>query len=507
MIHHAPMLLLFALFLPIPTHAQQTADFYTPLAGSIDAPGATESWSFIGAEGAVVSVLIEAEGSFDPRVTLTSSAGRILIANDDFAYPGRRDSLLQAITLPRTDTYTLTIAGFGDTVGAYTLTLFHGYAAFAGTEDFESDNADWSAVGSALNLDGSAGRLTLGLEGVGQSAFASGGLSLPEQDFYARVELSNISGRNGWIVGFVLRHQGGDFYRLALNDSGQWRLTHTASGVERVVRDWTNHPAIRAGETDFSLGVLANGGGFDAFYNNFYIGQAVDEQYTPPESPASMIGVMVGTASTVGSATVAEYDNLIVTQPLRLGESEIIPDQLMAGGVALTMQELQRRRVAPVGGAQTLTVTESSGQLMETGVQRVMLARGTTFGALVMGTSFTVSAGDGTVGCGVVFGHTDEGNYTLAFLDKRGGYGISTRQSGTFQPGLFGESANPAWREGLQEVLVVRLADRAYLYINRQYVGMEETALVEGEVGNAVVNYDPISTSCRFTNTWVWRWE
>ena len=43
----------------------------------------------------------------------------------------------------------------------------------AGTDDFESDNADWSAVGSALNLDGSAGRLTLGLEGVGQTAFAS----------------------------------------------------------------------------------------------------------------------------------------------------------------------------------------------------------------------------------------------------------------------------------------------------------------------------------------------
>jgi hypothetical protein len=492
---------------PIALRAQSVAAFDTPLAGGIDAPGATQSWTFVGAEGAVVSILVTGEGEFDPALALASSAGRALIANDDFAYPGRRDALVQAITLPRTDTYTVTVSGFGDSVGAYTLLLSRGYAESAATDDFETSGRAWSSVGSALSVEQVAGGLTLSLSGVNQSGFAVGELALPDGDYYVRADLSNVGGRSGWIVGLVVRRQGGRYYQLSLNQAGQWRLTFHESGGARVVRDWTNHPAIRAGEASFSLAVLANGGGFDAFYNDFYIGQAIDEAYIAPNDPSGEVGLALGTPNIAGGGAVAEFDNLLVTRPLRLGEAELIPDQLMAGALGLTIQELERRRVIAPGGAQALTVPESIGQLNDIGVQRVMLARSTTFGAMVFGTNFTLTAGDGTVGCGLLFGHTDENNFTLAFLDQRGGYGLSRRSGSGFSPGLFGERDDPAWRTGRQEIIVVVLAERAHLYINRRYAGQFEAPLIEGEVGNAVVNYEPLNTTCRFTDTWAWRLE
>jgi hypothetical protein len=56
--------------------------------------------------------------------------------------------------------------------------------------------------------------------------------------------------------------------------------------------------------------------------------------------------------------------------------------------------------------------------------------------------------------------------------------------------------------------LLVILNERTlHYYVDGQYAGMLETTPTEGEIGIAVVNFEPISTSCRFNNIWVWRWD
>lgn len=487
--------------------AQAAIEFDTPITGSIAAPGAAETYTFSGAEGSVVSILVVGAGDFDPVVSLSSSAGRALIRNDDYAYPGRRDALLQAVTLPRTDTYTITISAVGSSTGDYTLTVFHGYAEPALQETFGANAESWQTASSQITVDRAAERITLSAEGISRSGYVTDPAQLTPEDFYARVRVVNVSGRNGWYAGLVLRRVANRYYQLVFNHNGAWRLTYHNVGDVRVVRDWTTHPAIRAGKTSFTVGVLAHGAAFDVFYDDFYVGQTLDDAYAPADEVGYEIGMHIGTPEAANSTAAVEYDDLLVTIPLQLADADILPDHLMAGGLAIIVQELERRRVIPAGGEQALNVPQSSGTLASAGVQRVILASGTTYNTMVMGTSFTVTAGQGTVGCGLLFGHTDETHYILAFLDKMGGHGLSPRVDATFQPGLFGESSDPAWREGRQELIVVRLTDKTHLYVNRRYVGTLPIPATEGEVGNAVVNYDPLNTTCQFTDTWVWRWE
>jgi hypothetical protein len=278
-------------------------------------------------------------------------------------------------------------------------------------------------------------------------------------------------------------------------------------GTSRELRDWTVHPAIVAGTTDFRLGVLANGSAFDVFYNGGWVGQAVETQADAPDS--GQTGFYGGTPDAVGAAAIVSFDNLRVTRPLRVGELEIMPSALIPGGQALTVQELERRRVVPTGGSIALVVPESSGRQLEPGVNRVLLGRGATFSDFVLHTNFTLTTGtpDSLVGCGLLFANAGDTRHAVAFLDRAGGYGISARDGENYTPGLFGENA--AFAGGQRHTLVlVKRGLRAELFVDRQHVGGYDLPAgfdAPGQIGNAVVNYQRSDTSCSFTDTWVWR--
>ncbi|MDQ7035919.1 MAG: hypothetical protein Q9P01_14130, partial [Anaerolineae bacterium] len=53
-------------------------------------------------------------------------------------------------------------------------------------------------------------------------------------------------------------------------------MLRVQAGEETILRDWGTHPAIRPSATEFTLGVLVNGTGYDIFYNEQFIGTQVD---------------------------------------------------------------------------------------------------------------------------------------------------------------------------------------------------------------------------------------
>jgi hypothetical protein len=482
--------------------AQEALTPYVPVEGQIDSADAEQTWNFSGIEGWVVSVYVQSTGDgLDPEVALANSAGETLTYNDDIAYPGSTDALLQAVTLPRTDTYTVTVSGYKETTGGYTLMLLRGYSEILMAENFNGDTTTWRGSSDDLALDIAAGQLTLSLSGTGLRGYA---LNEPEgsyTDFYADAVISLAAGRSGWMGGLTLRHTGQSYYRLAINDQGQWRMTLVTSSGEQILRDWTNHPAIVAGQESFTLGVLANDGAFDVFYNNIYVGQVVDPDLTLTEGS---IGLYLETPNSAGSESQIAFDALTVTAPRQTGEVDILPNRIVSGGQALTIQELERRRVIPTGGEAALTVTESSASLSSPGVNRLLLGRGTTFEDFVLSTTVNLKAGaSGVVGCGVIFGSTSDADYALAYIDQTGGYGLSPRSGDTFAPGIFG--VNEGWTQGRQHLLVVRLGETVYYFVNREHVGTIQMPAVEGEIGVAAVNYETISTTCEFSDTWVWR--
>jgi hypothetical protein len=497
---------------------------YIPVEGDLS-PGEQAVWRFRGVEGTVVSLYAQAaDGSeLDPALSLANNAGDVLVTNDDIAYPGNTAALLQAVTMPRTDTYAVTISAYGETSGGYRLTMTYGYPQVTLTDDFEAETTTWEASGDVV-LDQIIGQLTLSASGTSTSGFAlptdatlpsdaeapdSAATDEPSSspalddysDFYLDTELVNVSGGSGWRAGVVLRRTANVYYAVMVNEDGEWRMIRSNNGSETVLRDWNQHPAIVPGATDFRLGVLANGAAFDVFYDGAFVGQVVDRE-TPLTS--GEIGLYVSTPDGAsGGQSQAGFADFYLTTPLMVGDAEVIPTQLMPGVQALTLQELERRRVIEPGGQLGLNVPESFVQRINPGVNRQALGGGTAFGDLVISTDVAwTAANSGVVGCGLVLASVSDTDYSLAFIDQSGGYGLASRVGDTFAPGLFSQLDTPP--TGTQTLLVARVGDQAWLYVNSVYAGQTALAEDSGEIGVAVVNYESIDTTCRFTNTWVW---
>lgn len=487
-----------------PTYAQSSA-LVPPqrVAGALES-GETDRYTFSAPAGAVMSFSARAEDtSFDPVLTLVDSQGRVILTDDDYAYPASRDALLEAVTLPRTDTYTLIVSGYNSTAGAYSLSATPGYSELSVQESFDTSDrweSDSGSLSSVIRND----RLELTYNGErGQgSAFPSSIDSAA--DFYAQIRVIGVSNPSGWRVGLAFRRQRDDAYNLVINDDGQWRFALMQSGVETVLRDWTPHPAIVPGAQSFTVGMMANGSGFDFYYNGAYIGSESDATLTAPGA----VGVSVGAGSSLTSSTTAQIDDMLITTPRLVDGARVIPQQLMVTSPAEMERALELRHVVQSSGVMTLNVPSTLVEFARPGINRLMIGRGTTYLNFALGATVQIESGapNSLAGCGLIARHTAEDDYILAFLDQSGGYGMSRRDGDTFLPGIYGENA--AWGEDEHHLLVIADATTLYYYIDGDWVGTLENADAQlGEVGTAVVNFEAVTTTCRFSNIWLWRWD
>ncbi len=483
----------------LPAQAQQNLTLFTPETGHIDSGGA-ERWTFSAVEGSVLSFLVQGAGEFDPQLSISNSAGAVVIANDDYQYPASRDALLEAITMPRTDTYTATITGAGSASGDYTLTMLAGYGQISLSENFNGAT-NWSSAVGPVETAVEDGSLRLTLDQAGETGTATNASASIPAVYFAQVSVSVEPGHDNWVVGMTARQTSSRYYLLAINEQGQWRFLVRDGGVERVIRDWTPHPAIIPGSKTFTLAMLVNGTSFDFFVNGGLIGRLSD----PTIPDGGTLGLAVQTSASRPQAG-ARFDNLTITTPLLVDGAPVLPTQLIVGAPATMALELQRRNVIPAGGDMALTIAESFAESARPGVDRFMLGRGSSFTQLALGTAFTWEAGAaGMTGCGLVLQQTDNTHYLLAYADRMGGFGLSRREDETFQPGVFGEK--PVSNKTSYHLLVVVLSDQTLYYVDGALAGSLDTPAITGAVGNAVVNFEPINTSCRFADTWVWRWN
>lgn len=494
------LLLVVLLSVAIPAQAQDTLPLVTSVTGSISA-GGTNTWTFFAQNGAVLSFALEAQSdSFDAAMTLTDSSGREVVSNDDYNYPDSLNPLLEAITMPRTDTFTLTVSSVNDTAGDYTLTMLPGYSVPSYSDDFSESR--WRSLNGIITAQQADEQLQLSTEGTRPTGAAVDDAATPVRDFFAQAQVVNVRDPSGWAVGMAVRRNGQSYYLLAINSVGNWRFTLMQEGEETVIRDWTPHPNIIPGASTFSIGVLARGVGFDFFYNTGYIGSASDRTLTE----AGQIGLTVGAFSAQPSRSNAVFDDLIVTQPAEVDGHYVIPQEITAGDGRQMVLALKRNHVVVADGELSLTLPESSVQSAGAGVERVMLGRGVRYTNFALGTTVNLSpAAPGPAGCGLVFRLASDTDYTLAYFDQDGGYGVSKRTGDSFSDDLYGQ--NDEIGGGTHLLVVIADDNTIYYYVDRKLVGTLENAPQDGEVGTAVVNFEPNSTLCQFTNFWLWEWE
>jgi hypothetical protein len=476
----------------------QTLPLFTPVTGTL-ASGETDQWAFSAADGAMLSAHVRSvSGDLDPVLTLTDSAGSVIFSNDDYDYPESRDALLQGITMPRRDTFTLSVTAFGGTGGDYELTLLPGFANLTRQETFD-DETRWETEGDALETIFGNNRMALIVSGGQQRGIAAYSGGEAWDDHYIHIQIPELSARTGWQIGLIARQQDAqNYYRYSLNDQGQWRFLVRTDDGERVIRDWSNHPAIIAGQTQFSLGLLVNGAGFDFFYNGQLIGRLTDRTITE----AGQIALIVETPGALDSEVTAQFENLVITTPLETA----LPNQILTGNSSVMVQELQRRRLVPAAGQMGLIVPESFLTYNRPGVNELPLGGNQTYRTFALGTTVTWEIATPTLpaGCGLLLRSAGDGNYLLAYLERTGGYGLSQRRGDQFEPGIFGEMPEPG--SGPHRLLVIAGETQVIYYINGRLAGTLESDAVSGAVGNAVINFEATTTSCQFSDTWVWAW-
>src|SRR5262249_49594788 len=153
----------------------------------------------------------------DPGFRVSNSSNATLISNDDYDYPANQDALLESITIPRTDSYTVTVYGVGSTSGEYQLTMTSGFSQVADSDNFNGD-LQWQKVNDPLTVSADNGQLALSLSGINLSGVAVNPKAKTATDYYAQVAV-NVSGEGGWLVGMTARQQDADhYYLLQLND-------------------------------------------------------------------------------------------------------------------------------------------------------------------------------------------------------------------------------------------------------------------------------------------------
>ncbi|MBL8134756.1 MAG: PPC domain-containing protein [Anaerolineae bacterium] len=482
--------------------AQEALQILDTVTGEL-AANDSHDYAVNGRSGEVVSFRVEAQSSgLDAALILTDSSGRVIAADDDRAYPDQLDPLLQAVTLPRADTYTLRVRSVGATSGSYTLTMTPGLAAAAYTGFGEGG---WTASPEGSTIDVTPDRVILTAEGARLTRFATGE-GLPQAaDLYAQVDVIAVSSQSGtWAAGLTFRDSGSARYAFVVDHSGVWRFSLFDDSGERVIRDWSPHPAIVAGRTPFTLSVLAVGGSFDFFYDSTYIGSAVDDAL----NEAGDLGLMAVTPSALSTVNILTFANLIVTTPDGGNEAASSSPEgifVSADGRAM-VTALRRQFVAGADGEMSLNLPESSVQYNRAGVNLLGIGRGVRYSSFMLGFTATLTADPtGSAGCGIAFHALDETHYTLAYFNQEGAYGISRREGDLFAPGIVG--ALPDGGAQQHHLLIIASDNTLTLYIDGVHVGSQAETADDGSMSIAVVNFEPNTTTCQFDDLWVWAWE
>lgn len=500
MIWLARLVVCFALLLPgIALTAQASALAIGSIIESELRAGETQRYTLTALALTIVSIRVEAlDDRLDPQFELLDESGVLVTANDDFAYPATLDALVQAFVLPKTDTYTLTVSGVGESAGAYRLHVLPGYDSLE-RRDLAMSSQHWQVEHSDAPVGlGASNLFSVDMTGLGASAVIVGNRFPARREFYFEVTFDFISAVNSWQLGLAFRFQSPENYqRLLLSKTGYWRLERVNGGLVEPLDDWATHPAIVPGDTDFRLGVLVAGQHIDVVYE----GQVIDSVWDAESAEAGGVGIAMMTDEFLGGLLSFAVLEAQMTVPTRLAEP-VIPQRLMTMPSFLMAHDLARLQLADGFGEIKVSLSESVVHNHRAGATRVPIASELAFEQFVLGTGVKLerrTAGNG--GCGIIFHYNNDEHYTLAYVTGDGDFGVSRRDGAGFKPGIYGQ--RQPLSDSVHQLLLIVSDEIIHFYLDEVYAGSLPSQPRIGGLGIAVVNYEAVDSSCHFADLWV----
>lgn len=464
------------------------------------ATGETHRYAVNALELTLVSLRVESlDGGLDPIIEIFDSGDVLINSSDDYDYPATRDAAIQAFVLPKTSTYSIVVSGHAGSSGDYRLYFLPGFDLLA-LHDATMEKTKWKVVYSDTAIDVSESSLyAVELQGFARSAGVVAEHFPPAQDHFYQATFHEVTSAADWNVGLIFRYVDNEnYHRLLLSKTGFWRLDRIENGERVQLKYWSTHPAIRPGEKDFRLGILASGQHFDAVYNGQVVGSASDSA----EPQAGGFGIAMRTDEVTGGLMSFAVLETLLTLPTHVDDRIIFPQRVVERQTYLMARDLARKQVAPAGRNVGFVQPESSVRNVRPGVTHIGIASDRTYEQFALGASLALAtAEDRNGGCGIFFHFNDDSHYTLAYMTKDGDFGVSRRAGDIFEPGIYGKRA--ASDDPERYLLVIATDEDLHFFVDEVYAGSMESQPRTGSIGIAVVNYEAVETTCRFTDLWV----
>jgi hypothetical protein len=489
---------------------QQAAVLYPlqPVTGEIGASYSEQRWTFYARKGQRVSVrMLATSGNLEPYAELLDAAGQVLAVGVNGSY---RNSTIDAFLVPQTATYIVraTRLQTGDaTSGGYSLSLLPGFS-FLLINDPTGANSPlrtWRNANSAAQL--AQGKLRVQLTAENAYTWSTADKLGAFKDLYVQVELHPET--SGYWEGGVLlrgtrRNNALEFYVFFINSDGKWKLSYgTAHGLS-TIQDWTALPSPL--RPDMILGVMAKGRQLSLFYDGQPLGDFTDDNLIG----AGVIGLVIGTGKAPNISTSILFDNVVVTLPVDQSATApvAIPPRLTQWNRAAQsiLEELQDARVIPSVGKPGFDVADAFvTNNTAKGIVYQPLARGVNFTDLAYSADISWESSNDNIACAMEFRVADEKNFTIVYVDRKGGFGIR-QQSAT--DGLvvslynLSDAINKENRAS-NRVTIIAIGNGLIVYINGTLVMNVNAKQETGGTYIAAYNYERASSVCQFNNVWL----
>ncbi len=491
-------------------HAQEAAlQLLKPVTGRLG-PGQTEQrWTFSASKGQRLSLRMQANsGNLAPFLELLDGSGKALASSGGGSF---RNALIDNLAVPETAIYTVRSAlatGIEPTSGDYQLTLLPGFGLLVINDpiDERTPLRAWTEPNASSSLQ--MGKLRLQLQAEDKITWTTADRLGTFKDVYLQAEVQIDQARDYWEYGLLLRgaarNNALEFYVYTVNSDGKWRFALSRADKLTPIQDWTDLPA--KGQPQATLGIMAKGNRFSLFHNGQHIADVSDDSLAEP----GVIGVVVGTGKAPNISVSALFDNLIVTVPPgeRGSERVTVPPALSQamGAPEPLLAELAGARLIPGTGKPAFEIREAFvTNNTRGGIVFVPLAKGVGFSDVLYSADILWDSNSEDTACAMEMRAADASNFTIVYLDRKGGYGIRqvSDKQGTLASTYNLSDAILKDNRAVNRLTIIAVGNGLIVYINGKLAAELNVTQISGAVYIAAYNYAPASNYCQFNNLWL----
>jgi hypothetical protein len=477
--------------------------------GEISAAQPEQRWTFYAIKGQRLAVRVQAtSGDLDPYVELLSPAGKALATSQTGSY---RNAIIENFETPAAATYTVRATraqASQPTSGSYTLTLLPGFS-FLLLNDPSGARAPmrvWREPNAMSQI--AEGRLHLQLLADSSYTWTTAERLGSFKDLYYQVDMQPEPITRYWEGGLLFRgtrrNNAAVFYVFLVNSDGKYRLAVSQPGGLTAIQDWKALPSTA--QRTVVLGLMAKGNQFTLFYNGQALAVLTDDTLSDPGS----IGVAIGTGRSPNNSTSILFTNFIVTLPGAEGLSMpvTIPPQLTQWQRTAVpiIEELQAARLVPSIGKPGIDVGDAFvTNNTANGIILQPLAKSLSFTDLVYTADVIWESNNDNIACGMEFRSIDDTNFTIVYIDRKGGYGILQRsgQDGDIVSLYNLSEVINKENRGINRVTIIAIGNGLIVYINGTLITNVNVKQSSGFTFIAAYNYDRASSICQFKNVWL----